>query len=86
MRDLSAQLGTRIGLNPPSREEDLQSAVIRKAREHGIELEPKQVVVQRSGDPNAPNLYLRAQYDARVNLLGYSFALHFTPSSRNKGL
>jgi hypothetical protein len=81
MRDLAAQIGGRIGLTPWSTDEDLRSAVIRKAKEHEIQLEPGQVTVQRTGSHEAPTIYLAADYKVRVKLLGFSFTFHFTPSS-----
>jgi len=81
MRYLAAQLGTRIGLNPPSTDEDLRSAVIRKAQEHEIQLEPQQVTVQRTGTGVAQIIYLAADYKVRVKLLGFSLPFHFTTSS-----
>ncbi len=81
MRDLVAQIGGRIGLTPWSTDEDLRSAVIRKAKEHEIQLEPGQVTVQRTGSKEAPIIYLAADYKVRVKLLGFSFTFHFTPSS-----
>ena len=81
MRDLAAQIGGRIGLTPWSTDEDLRSAVVRKAKEHEIQLEPGQVTVQRTGSYEAPIIYLAADYKVRVKLLGFSFTFHFTPSS-----
>ena len=81
MRDLAAQVGSRIGLTPQSTDEDFRRAVIRKAEEHEIQLEPEQVTVQRTGTDEAPIIYLAADYKARVKLLGFSFTFHFTPSS-----
>ncbi len=81
MQDLAAQIGSRIGLSPPSTDEDFRSAVIRKAEEHEIHLEPEQVTVQRTGTDEAPIIYLAADYKVRVKLLGFSFTFHFTPSS-----
>jgi hypothetical protein len=81
MRDLAAQVGTRIGLTPQSSDEDFRSAVIRKAQEHEIQLEPEQVTVQRTGSDDAPVIYLAADYKVRIKLLGFSFTFHFTPSS-----
>ena len=81
MRFLAAQLGTRIGLNPPSTDEELRSEVIRKAQEHEIQLEPAQVTVQRTGTRETPIIYLAADYKVRVKLLGFSLTFHFTPSS-----
>src|ERR1700730_3907351 len=81
MRDLAAQIGSRIGLNPQSTDEDFRSAVIRKAEEHEIQLEPGQVTVQRTGPDDAPIIYLSADYKVRVKLLGFAFTFHFTPST-----
>jgi hypothetical protein len=81
MRDLAAQVGTRIGLTPQSTDEDFRRAVIRKAQEHEIQLEPEQVTVERSGTDEAPIIYLAADYKVRVKLPGFSFTFHFTPSS-----
>jgi len=81
MRDLAAQVGSRIGLTPQSTDEDFRRAVVRKAEEHEIQLEPEQVTVQRTGTDEAPIIYLAADYKVGVKLLGFSFTFHFTPSS-----
>jgi hypothetical protein len=74
------------GGNPRQTDQDIQQAVLRKAQEHSITLAPEQVVVQRIGTPGAPAVYVGADYSVPVNLPGYSFTLHFTPSSGNKGM
>ncbi|MGD0957891.1 MAG: hypothetical protein ABR953_13830 [Candidatus Acidiferrales bacterium] len=81
LRDLAAQNGAGIGLTAPSTDEDLRSTVVREAREREIQLEPEHVTMVRTGGAEAPSLYLAADYRARVKLPGYSFTLHFTPSS-----
>jgi len=81
MRDLAVQNSFRIGLAPPPTEESLRASVIASAKEHGIELDPRQVTVQCSFDPDALSISLAAEYDAQVNLLVSSFRIHFTPSS-----
>jgi hypothetical protein len=81
MRDIAAQVASRIGLEPPNSDEELRNAVIHKAEEHDIELDPAQVTVRRTGSGKTLAIYLAADYQARVNLLLYSFSLHFTPSS-----
>ena len=86
LRDFAAQVGARIGLDAPRTDEDLRAAVIRKAKEYEIQLEPEQVTVQRTGTGNASVVYLAVDYKVRVNLFGYSFTLHFTPSSMKKAL
>src|SRR5271167_2201007 len=81
LRDFATQAGARIGLNAPSTDEDLRSAVIHKAEEYGIQLEPQQVTVQHTGAGPASVVHLSVDYQARVNLPGFSFSLHFTASS-----
>jgi len=81
MRDLAAQVGTRIGLTAQSTDEDFRRAVLGKAQEHEIQLEPEQVTVERTGTGEAPIIYLAADYKVRVKLPGFSFTFHFTPSS-----
>jgi hypothetical protein len=72
------------GANPHATDQDLFDQVMKKAQERGITLTPEQVTVQRIGTPGAPAVYVAATYDIAVNLPGYSFVLHFTPSSGNK--
>ena len=64
---------------------EILNAVIKKAQEHEITLTPEQVTVQRIGTPGLLSVYVAADYSVPVNLPGYSFSLHFTPSSGNKG-
>jgi hypothetical protein len=73
------------GANPHTTDQELLNQVIKKAAEHNIELTPEQVTVQRVGSPGAAAVYVAADYSVPVNLPGYSFTLHFTPSSGNKG-
>lgn len=73
------------GANPKTSDEDLRATVIQRAEEHHITLTPAQVSVQRVGTVGAPAVYVAADYSVPVNLPGYSFSLHFTPSSGNKG-
>jgi hypothetical protein len=71
--------------NPHQSDEDLRAQVMKKAQEHDLQLTPEQVTVQRINTPGVPSVYLAADYSVSVNLPGYSFNMHFTPSSGNKG-
>ncbi|HKI27175.1 MAG TPA: hypothetical protein VKA07_12665 [Candidatus Sulfotelmatobacter sp.] len=73
------------GANPRQTDLDLAEAVIKRAKEHDITLTAEQVTVQRIGTPGAPAVYVAADYSVPVSLPGYSFTLHFTPNSGNKG-
>ena len=85
LKDLSAQISARIGLDAQRSDAEFQEAVVRRGREHDIELRPEQVTVKRSGEGvgtgRAPTVYLEVDYSVRVNLLVYSFTMHFRPSS-----
>ena len=83
MKDLSSQLGAKIGLVQASSVSDIQRQVISRADRYEIELAPQQIQVDRSGPPEAPEIYIRAEYDAPVNLLVYSFSMHFTLEASN---
>ncbi|HEV3510868.1 MAG TPA: hypothetical protein VGS05_04130 [Candidatus Sulfotelmatobacter sp.] len=71
--------------NPHETDQAIAQSVIKKAEEHQITLTPDQVTVQRIGTPGAPAVYVAADYSVPVQFPGYSFTLHFTPSSGNKG-
>jgi hypothetical protein len=73
------------GSNPRQTDQDLVDAVVKKAQEHQIELAPEQVTVKRIGTVGAPAVYVAADYSVPVSFPGYSFTLHFTPSSGNRG-
>jgi hypothetical protein len=79
------QISVMGGVNPHLTDQDLIEAVVKKAREHELPLAPEQVTVQRIGTPGAPAVYLTADYTVPVSLPGYSFTMHFNPSSGNKG-
>ena len=80
MQDLAVQNPFRIGLAPPPTEEGLRDSVIARAKDRGIQLQPQQIAVQYTFTPDMLSVSLAADYEARVNLLLYSFTLHFTPS------
>jgi hypothetical protein len=78
-------LAMMAGSNPHRTDDDTRTGVVSKAQEHGITITPEQITVTHIGTPGAPAVYLAADYSVPVNLPGYSFTLHFTPSSGNKG-
>jgi hypothetical protein len=82
LRDLAAEVGTRIGLDARSTDEQLRNAIIHKAEGYDIQLDPGQVTVVRSGAGWDSTVYLAVDYTQRVNLFVYSFNLHFAPSSK----
>ncbi len=73
------------GSNPRLTDQELVDSILKKAQEHQIALTPEQVTVQRIGTPGMNAVYVAADYSVPVSLPGYSFSLHFTPSSGNRG-
>lgn len=82
LRDISAQLGWRTGISGPNSEEEFRNIVIRRAEKHEIPLQPKQVTAVRSGAGEQVVVFIAVDYTVPVDLLVYSFALHFNPTSR----
>jgi len=74
------------GANPHESDQEIIDSIVKKAQEHQITLAPEQITVQRIGTPGAPAVYVAADYSVPVSLPGYSFSLHFTPSSGNRGM
>ncbi len=81
MRDLAGQVGVAATYNSPKTDDDFRAAVIKKAADHGITLDPRQVTVTRPDAGGNTPMYLAADYSVTVNLPRYSFEMHFTPSS-----
>lgn len=73
------------GANLQKTDEDVRNDVLRKAKEHELPVTPKQVIVQRVNTPGTLAVYVAVDYTVPINLPGYSFDMHFTPSSGNKG-
>ena len=87
LRDMAAEGGPKIGFGNFSSDQELRDAVIRVAQKYDIELKPEQVTVRRTetpadvNKPTFPVIYLAADYQAPVKLPGFSFRLHFNPTS-----
>jgi hypothetical protein len=78
-------IAMNAGANPHETDQDILQSVIKKAQEHDITLAPEQVTVTRMGTPGSLAVFVAADYSVPVNMPGYPFTLHFTPSSGNKG-
>jgi len=68
-------------------EDDIREEIFKKAKDLEIPLTRDQIQVQRSGSgQGSGTLMIQADYSVHVELPGYPLDLHFTPSSRNKGV
>jgi hypothetical protein len=66
-------------------DEDIRTDVLRKAKDHDLPIESKQVTVQHISSPGLYAVYVAADYSVTISLPGYSFDMHFNPTSGNKG-
>jgi hypothetical protein len=66
-------------------DDEVRNDVLKKAKEHDLQLTAKQVSVQRINTPGLSAVWVAADYSVTVNLPGYSFDMHFNPDSGNKG-
>jgi uncharacterized membrane protein len=65
-------------------DDDVRNDVLRKAKEHDLPIDAKEITVQRINTPGISAVYIAVDYSVTVNLPGYPFDMHFTPSSGNK--
>lgn len=72
------------GANFQKTEEDVRTDVLRKAKEQNLPIGAKQITVQRINTPGMSALYVAVDYTVPISLPGYSFDMHFNPSSGNK--
>src|ERR1051326_1481621 len=84
MHDLASQVGVAATYSSPRSDEDFRAAVIRTARERGIDLRPEQVTVVRPDAGGNTPMYLAADYRVTVTVPHYSYVLHFTPASNKQ--
>jgi len=89
LKDAAAQNGVNIGLNSPKSDDQMRKEVIDTAAEHRLRLQPDQITLQkhagpRSDDPSAGRISydITVDYTAHVNLLVYSYSVHFVQSNR----
>jgi hypothetical protein len=73
------------GSNLQKTDDEIRVEVLKKAREHDLPIEERQITVQRINTPGLSAVYVAADYSVAINLPGYSFDMHFTPNSGNKG-
>ena len=84
--DLASQNAARLGLSRANTDDEFRNAIVQKAREHGIQLKPDQITVQRTGTEDAPSVNLGADYTAPIGFPGLTYALHFNLRAEGKPL
>ncbi|MGH9521465.1 MAG: hypothetical protein ACRD3E_02905 [Terriglobales bacterium] len=85
LHNLAGNGSISIGHYTPWTDDQFRDAILRKAKDEGIVLQPEQVIIQHpDSGPNA-TVYLEADYTKQISLPGYSFVMHFAPSSTKSG-
>jgi hypothetical protein len=67
-------------------ENDIRTAVFRKAQDLEIPITEEQIHVQRQGMQGSGLIIIRAPYVVHVDLPGYPMDLHFDASTENRGV
>ena len=81
LHDLSTQASSRTGITAPRSDEELRQIILHKAEGYDILLGPEQVTVKRSGSDKEQTLFLAVEYTVTVHLPGYTYTMHFNPTS-----
>lgn len=83
LREATAQIGGRIGLDAPSTDDDLRNLIIKRAADHGIALHPDQITIERfenTGD-NTWGVKVSTSYDVAIGFFGLAYPMHFSDTS-----
>jgi len=67
-------------------EDAIRDTIFKKAQDLEIPITRDDIKVQRTGTQGTGSLTIETQYTIHVSLPGYPFDLHFSPSSKNKGV
>jgi hypothetical protein len=67
-------------------ENDIRSAIYRKAQDLDIPIAEEQIHVQRTGSIGTGMVVIRAPYVVHVDIPGYPVDLHFDASTENRGV
>jgi len=62
-------------------DEDVRNDVLRKAKEHDLPIDGKQITVQRINSPGLSAIYIAVNYSVTINLPGYPFDMSFNPTT-----
>lgn len=73
----TAQIAANIGLGEPKSDAQIRDALIVEFKDHGVDLEPSRVTVNRSGPQDNPIFDIDADYDAPIYFFGSTYMLHY---------
>lgn len=67
-------------------ENDIRTAIFKKAQDFDIPISEEQIHVQRQGLQGSGSIVINAPYVVHVDLPGYPMDLHFNVSTQNRGV
>lgn len=67
-------------------ENDIRTAVFKKAQDFDIPISEEQIHVQRQGMQGSGIIVINAPYVVHIDLPGYPMDLHFNVSTQNRGV
>ena len=81
MRYLCRQLSVTTGLADPLTEDQLRDAVVKNAKDDGIELNRDQVTVEKTVTRTESTVHLAVDYDGKIDLFVLTMNPHFSLNS-----
>jgi hypothetical protein len=75
VNEAAAQIGGKIGLKPPSSDDDLRARIVRDAADCGIQLTPQQIQIAQLA------VAISADYSIPIGVPGLHYPLSFSVSS-----
>lgn len=83
MKYLCRQLSVTTGLADPLTEDQLRDAVVKNAKDDGIELNRDQVTVEKTVTLRESTVHLAVDYDGKIDLFVITMNPHFSQQLRN---
>jgi hypothetical protein len=81
VNEAAAQIGGKIGLKPPSTDDDLRARILRDAADCGIQLTPQQIQIARHESDGNWAVTISVDYTVPIGVLGVHHQLNFSVSS-----
>jgi hypothetical protein len=79
--EAAAQIGGKIGLKPPSTDDDLRARLLRDAADCGIQLTPQQIQIARHESDGTWAITISVDYTVPIGLPHPQYPLNFSVSS-----
>lgn len=81
VNEAASQIAGKIGLKPPSTDEDLRARIIHDAADCGIQLTPEQIHIERRQADGNWDITISADYTVPIGVPGLHYPLSFSVSS-----